>query len=47
MAANRTTNAERLARLETNMEWVKKQQYLLLSMQLSMIVALIIQFIKG
>jgi uncharacterized membrane protein YeiH len=41
-----STIKERLTGLETNMEWVKKQQYLLLSMQLSMLVALIIQFIK-
>jgi hypothetical protein len=38
---------ERLTRLETNMEWVKRQQYALLGTQLSMIVALLMTYLKG
>jgi hypothetical protein len=38
---------DRLTRLETNMEWVKKQQYMLLGTQLSMIVALVLTFLRG
>jgi hypothetical protein len=38
---------DRLTRLETNMEWVKKQQYMLLGMQLSMITGLVLMFIRG
>jgi hypothetical protein len=38
---------ERLTRLEVNMEWVKKQQYMILATQLSMVLALVITYIKG
>lgn len=38
---------ERLTRLETNMIWVMKQQYMLLGTQLSMIVALILAIVLG
>jgi hypothetical protein len=42
----RPTLRERMAVLETNMEWMKKQQYLILSMQVSLIVGLIIAILK-
>ena len=38
---------ERLTRLETNMDWVKKQQYVVLATQLSMIMAFVVSLIKG
>ncbi len=41
------TMHERLTRLETNMSWVMKQQYMLLGTQLSMIMALVLVILKG
>lgn len=38
---------ERLTRLETNMEWVKRQQYMILGTQLSMVLALVLTYLKG
>ncbi len=37
---------ERMTRLETNMTWVMKQQYMLLGTQLSMIMALVLVILK-